>query len=162
MNALRPDASAEPFVTRAEFVDGQFVYAVQVDTSAGSFELCPADACTIDLAPAVCEVPLQVEAAEAQEKLDAGAAQFRERPAITAEDPLVVALCGFLREHGIEVAGVEFIEKADGTRVVYDINTNTNYNGDVEALTENSARHALARFMGRELAAVQERLAVHA
>ena len=33
-----------PFITRAEFVGGRFLYAVEVDTSDG-FELCPADAC---------------------------------------------------------------------------------------------------------------------
>ena len=31
-------------IIRAEFVDGKFIYAVQVDTSKG-FEHCPADAC---------------------------------------------------------------------------------------------------------------------
>ncbi len=36
----------EPYITRCEFVGGQFVYAVKVDTSEG-FELCPADACSI-------------------------------------------------------------------------------------------------------------------
>ena len=35
-----------PFITRAEFVGGRFLYAVEVDTSDG-FELCPADACAI-------------------------------------------------------------------------------------------------------------------
>src|SRR5579863_3104000 len=36
-----------PFITRAEFVGGRFLYAVEVDTSEG-FELCPADACAIE------------------------------------------------------------------------------------------------------------------
>jgi glutathione synthase/RimK-type ligase-like ATP-grasp enzyme len=40
----------EPFITRAEFVDGRFLYAVRVDTSEG-FELCPADACVVIRAP---------------------------------------------------------------------------------------------------------------
>src|SRR3954447_9590448 len=39
----------EPFIPRLEFVGGQFLYAVRVDTSQG-FELCPADACQIDSA----------------------------------------------------------------------------------------------------------------
>ncbi len=49
----------EPFITRVEFVGGEFVYAVRVDTSAGSFELCPADACEVPqvIAGAVCDVP---------------------------------------------------------------------------------------------------------
>jgi len=35
-----------PVITRAEFVGGRFLYAVEVDTSEG-FELCPADACAV-------------------------------------------------------------------------------------------------------------------
>src|SRR5205823_11830118 len=37
----------EPLITRAEFIGGRFLYAVEVDTSEG-FELCPADACAVD------------------------------------------------------------------------------------------------------------------
>src|SRR5262245_27985009 len=33
-----------PLITRAEFIGGRFLYAVEVDTSEG-FELCPADQC---------------------------------------------------------------------------------------------------------------------
>ena len=35
-----------PMITRAEFVGGKFMYAVEVDTSEG-FELCPADECAV-------------------------------------------------------------------------------------------------------------------
>src|SRR5437867_2520387 len=35
-----------PLITRAEFVGGRFMYAVEVDTSDG-FELCPADVCAV-------------------------------------------------------------------------------------------------------------------
>ena len=35
-----------PLITRAEFIGGRFIYAVEVDTSEG-FELCPADACAV-------------------------------------------------------------------------------------------------------------------
>ena len=35
-----------PLITRAEFVGGRFMYAVEVDTSDG-FELCPADVCVV-------------------------------------------------------------------------------------------------------------------
>lgn len=144
--------SADQSITRAEFVGGEFVYAVRVDTSAGSFELCPADACQVDFsALAVCAVPGSETVEDAQAAADQGAAQFRERFDIDAVDPLVVQLRAFLADNGIEVAGVEFIEKADGTRVVYDVNTNTNYNSDVEAITKRSARLALARFLGAEL-----------
>ncbi|MGE5269864.1 MAG: ATP-grasp domain-containing protein, partial [Thiohalocapsa sp.] len=35
-----------PLITRAEFIGGRFLYAVEVDTSDG-FELCPADQCAV-------------------------------------------------------------------------------------------------------------------
>ena len=38
--------SDEPFITRCEFIGGDFYYAVRVNTSLG-FELCPADACDL-------------------------------------------------------------------------------------------------------------------
>lgn len=160
--------TAEPFITRAEFIDGSFRYAVKVDTSAGSFELCPADACQVGpqsggseqrvsdasrrswgdfSAQAVCAVPGEDEQP---------AAQFQHRAEITADHPLVAKLEGFLAEQGIEIAGVEFFEAADGRTLVYDINTNTNYNPDVEAQVERSAAWLIAEWMGRELAAVRE------
>ena len=36
----------EPYITRVEFVGGELLYAVRVDTSLG-FELCPADVCQV-------------------------------------------------------------------------------------------------------------------
>lgn len=138
--------SQDQSITRAEFVGGEFVYAVRVDTSDGSFELCPADACQVDFtASAVCAVP-GAEGAE-----EPAVAQFTQRLEITSDDPLIRRLENFLAANDIEIAGVEFIEQADGRRVVYDVNTNTNYNADVEAQTSTSARAALARFLGAEL-----------
>ncbi|WP_432562260.1 ATP-grasp domain-containing protein [Kineococcus sp. SYSU DK003] len=122
--------SAEPFITRAEFVGGRFVYAVRVDTSAGSFELCPADVCEVPSAPA-----------------------FSLREEITAGHPLVRRYEELLRESGIEIAGIEFLETADGRTVTYDINTNTNYNPAVEAVAPVSGPGAIARYLGELLQA---------
>jgi hypothetical protein len=47
-----------PFITRVEFVGGQFLYTVQADTSQG-FELCPADACQTDLAASMGACPAE-------------------------------------------------------------------------------------------------------
>lgn len=144
-------ASAEPFITRAEFVGGEFLYAVRVDTSGGSFELCPAEACALPqpgLAAAACAVP----GTEAIASPDVPP-MFQRRDDITAAHPLISRLAAFLAEQGIEIAGVEFIETADGRLVPYDINTNTNYNPDVERDGAASGARAVARFLGRELAA---------
>lgn len=113
--------SRKPFITRLEFVGGEFVYAVRVDTSAGSFELCPADACEIQkpvLAGAACEV--------------GSGSKFSIRDDITKDTPLVKRLSSFLLKHNIKIAGIEFIESQNNEIVVYDINTNTNYNSAVE------------------------------
>jgi len=48
----------------------------------------------------------------------------------------------------VEIAGIEYIEAADGRVVTYDVNTNTNYNADVEAAAPRSAARAVARLLG--------------
>ena len=55
--------------------------------------------------------------------------------------------------HGIEIAGFEFIETADGRLVTYDMNTTTNYNADIEAAAPRPALPAVAGFLGGLLAA---------
>ena len=151
-------ASAEPFITRAEFVGGEFLYAVRVDTSGGSFELCPAEACALPqpgIAAAACTVPGTTTDGGTTDVgiLTEAPPMFQRRDDIDANHPLIARLTTFLAEQGIEVAGVEFIETADGRLVPYDINTNTNYNPDVERDGAASGARSVARFLGRELAA---------
>jgi glutathione synthase/RimK-type ligase-like ATP-grasp enzyme len=151
---------AEAFITRAEFVDGEFVYAVRVDTSAGSFELCPAEACAVPVgagaggveAEGLAAAPIQLgDFAPAAAACEVGAdSLFSIRESVTADDELIVRLRDFLAANRIEVAGIEFMETFDGRRVVYDINTNTNYNPDVEAVAPASAAASLVRALGRE------------
>ncbi len=131
--------AAAPFVTRVEFAGGEFVYAVRVDTSAGSFELCPAEACALPGADGVEPEPL-----------------FRIRDEITAQHPLVQQYRAFLDDAGIGIAGIEFIETVDGRRVTYDVNTNTNYNPDVEAGAAVSGPRQIARHLGGLLARATE------
>ena len=141
----------EPFITRVEFVGGQFLYAARVDTSQG-FELCPADACRID--DAFCPVG---EASPAP-----AAPRFRIVEGFA--DPIVERYRGFLAGNGIDVAGIEYITDRNGQHYTYDVNTNTNYNSDAEREAGVSGMHAIAAYLGRELAAlapahVQERAA---
>jgi hypothetical protein len=140
-----------PVITRAEFVGGRFVYAVEVDTTAG-FELCPADACAIG--DAACPVGTEV-AAPAQ--------RFTILPQ-GIEPALRNRLEGFLAQSGIDVAGIEFIRDANGRVLVYDVNTNTNYNPAAEEIagvagTARSGPGALAAFLASELAGSQRHAA---
>jgi hypothetical protein len=121
-----------PFITRAEFVGGRFMYAVRVNTS-GGFELCPADVCTVD------ESCPADEASPKFQIIDGiGRAQ------ITAYEK-------FLAANQIDIAGVEFITDGNGCAYTYDVNTNTNYNGEAEAAAGRSGMGEIARLLGQEL-----------
>jgi hypothetical protein len=135
----------EPFITRVEFVGGEFLYAVRVDTTLG-FELCPADVCQVG--DAFC--PVGEAAAPA-----APAARFRIVRGF--DSPLVAKYRRLLAENGIGVAGVEFIQDAQGHAYTYDINTNTNYNPDAEAEAGLYGMRAVAAYLGRELKALPRR-----
>jgi hypothetical protein len=133
-----------PVITRAEFIGGRFVYAVEVDTTAG-FELCPADVCAVgDAACPVGEQPA-ADAPRFTIRRDGIDNVLRER------------LEAFLARAGIDVAGIEFIQDSSGRTLVYDVNTNTNYNAAAEeaaglAGTSRSGPGALAAFLGAQLA----------
>ena len=122
----------EPYITRCEFVNGKFVYAVKVDTSEG-FELCPADACQIgDL---FCPVG-ETESVAVQPKF-----QILDQ----IEDSIIENFEAFLEVNEIKVAGIEFIRNAQGEIFTYDVNTNTNYNADAEKVAGKYGMLELAR-----------------
>lgn len=120
----------EPFITRLEFVGGKFLYAVRVDTSEG-FELCPADACKVDGSPLFQIIPDFVH-------------------------PLIDRYESLLAANGVQVAGIEFIIDRNGEAYTYDINCSTNYNTDAEAQFGLSGIMAVATFLQRELAALEQ------
>ena len=131
---IRPN---EPFITRCEFVGGDFLYAVRVDTSDG-FELCPADACNIENAFCPADAP-----------------KPNKFTIVTDfDDPILARYRRFLAENGIEIAGIEFITDERGEMYTYDVNTNTNYNAQAEADAglPITGMQAVARFLGAELA----------
>jgi glutathione synthase/RimK-type ligase-like ATP-grasp enzyme len=127
--------ASAPFITRVEFIGGQLLYAVRVDTSQG-FELCPADACRIEEASAACP------AVAASDKF-----QILSR----FEHALVPAWQSFLAANDIGVAGIEFIEDEQGRPYTYDVNTNTNYNPDAEAKDGRRGMQAIALHLKRLL-----------
>lgn len=127
----------EPYITRCEYVGGQFVYAIRSSTTDG-FELCPADAC------GPCAI----------------GPRFALREGFS--DPLLLRYSMFLRSTGLDVCGVEFIEGPDGEKYTYDLNGTTNYNSDVEAVAPTSATQALARLLQSELGRARENVAFSA
>ena len=135
--------AAAPFITRAEFVGGEFRYALTADTARGGFELCPADACAV------------VPGAGPGAVLPGGGGAVPDpaAPSLFAlrdgfDHPVIGRYRDFAAAHGIGIAGFEFIETADGRLVTYDVNTTTNYNAGVEAVAPRPALPAVARYLG--------------
>lgn len=127
---------AEPFIIRNEFVGGKHLYSVKVDTT-GGFELCPADACEIGDAacPAGGDAPNKFEVLSG------------------FTHPDIARFENMLAGEGIEIAGVEFLFDDEGRAWTYDININTNYNGQAEtaagiAGTKRAGMMAVAGFLG--------------
>lgn len=109
----------EPFIVRAEFVGGRFLYAVRVDTSEG-FQLCPADVCAVDAPAAGPEVCPATAPAKKFQILEG----FTHR--------LLPRMEAFLTANGIGVGAIEMITDTAGETYAYDVNTNTNYNAEAE------------------------------
>jgi len=135
---------ADGTITRVELVGGELVYAIRADTTAGGFQLCPADACAIGPDGRPVAPPGALRAPEPGEQI------FSLREDV---DGLPIdRYLAFLAAHRVEVAGVELIEAADGRIVTYDVNTNTNYNAAVEAVAPRSGPRQVARLLGSLLA----------
>jgi hypothetical protein len=135
----------EPYITRVEFVGGEFLYAVRVDTSLG-FELCPADVCQVG--DAFCPVG---ETAAAVKDTSPVTMAPRFRILRDFADPIVYRYRQFIADNGIGIAGIEFITDAAGDIYTYDVNTNTNYNPAAETEAGIYGMRAIARYLGNEL-----------
>lgn len=116
-------------ITRVETVGYEYVYAITADAARGGFQLCPADACEID----------------GNGRRKEAASLFGLRDGF--QHPVIDQFLGFARKHRLEIAGFEFIESADGRLITYDVNTNTNYNPDVEAIAPKSGPGEIARYL---------------
>jgi hypothetical protein len=131
-------ASPENYITRVEFIGGEYFYAVRVETE-GSFELCPADPCA------------------AVDRASSGGRGGEPRFSIgDAVDPELLRSYGaFFAANDVEIGAAEFITDATGRSYTYDVNTNTNYNSAAEADAGRYGMEEIARFLGRELALVR-------
>jgi glutathione synthase/RimK-type ligase-like ATP-grasp enzyme len=139
--------AAEPQVTRVEIVGDEFIYAITADTARGGYQLCPADACAIDPTTGALLLPPGATILP-----EAGQQIFALREGF--DHPIIDRYRAFLRAEGIEVAGIEFIETADGRVVTYDVNTNTNYNALIEADAPKSGPGSIVKYLAGLLAEV--------
>ena len=109
-------------ITRVEFINSKFIYAVEVDASDG-FELCPA-----------CPIGNKFRIIK----------NFKKNEIIKKYEK-------FIKANGIEIAGIEYIEDKDGIIYTYDVNTNTNYNSQAEKSSKIKGMKSIAEFLKKEL-----------
>lgn len=126
-----------PFIIRHEFIGGKFLYAVRVDTSDG-FELCPADACSVE------DMFCPTDKTSSQKN-----AKFEILK--NYQPDFIPDYERFLASNNIQVAGIEAIQDIDGNSYAYDVNTNTNYNSDAENIANQFAMLELAKYLNNKL-----------
>jgi hypothetical protein len=108
------EVDASRGIVRMEFLGGELLYAMRV-ISHGAFNLCPSEVCNPEGGESQCEVP---------ENRPARPVEFHpyaEIPAAAVETGSRLMSAG-----GLDTGGIEYLEAADGRRVFYDINANSN------------------------------------
>ena len=128
--------SKEPFIYRYEFIGGQLIYTVKINTNNG-FELCPADSCSLD--GKYCPTNLLADDD-----------RFNIIP-LYEDNDIVKKYKKFLGTNNIEIGGIEMIYDEIDNAYTYDINANTNYNVRAESIARISANNYLVDYLSRLL-----------
>jgi hypothetical protein len=108
-------------ISRVETLNGEFLYAINVYPPAGSFDLCPADACVtsngVELVRGACAV-------------DAPKTGLRVEVA-TPPDWIIGQVERIARAARLDVGGIEYlVDDRDGKHYFYDINALSNFVAD--------------------------------
>ncbi len=108
-------------ITRVETLGGKYLYAINVFPAAGSFDLCPADACRradgVELVRSACAV-------------DAPRTGLRVE-ATTPPPEIVAQVERIARAANLDVGGIEYlVDDRDGRHYFYDINALSNFVAD--------------------------------
>ena len=127
-------------ITRVEFVNSKFLYAVEVDASEG-FELCPA--CPEDQS----DIPQQQISGEFCPTTENKFKIIKNYK----RNSLIEKYKKFISTNGIEIAGIEYVIDKNGEIYTYDVNTNTNYNSQAEKSSEIKGMRSIANFLKEEL-----------
>lgn len=127
-------------IVRMEFLGGQLLYAMRV-VSHGAFNLCPSEVChPADGGESSCEIPVSQPV------------EFYPYP----EVPAAAVAMGerIVTAGGLDVAGIEYLESADGRLIFYDINANSNLRGPIGAAFGFDPFERVVDYLVRELAAL--------
>jgi glutathione synthase/RimK-type ligase-like ATP-grasp enzyme len=132
-------------ITRVETLGGRFLYAINVFPEAGSFDLCPADACQTK------------DGAELQRTETSGCLIDAPKRGLRVEqaelpDDVREACERIAQRAGIDVGGIEsMIDDRDGQRVYYDINALSNFVADAPRVIGFDPHAKLVDFLEAEI-----------
>ena len=102
-------------IVRMEFLGGKLLYAMRV-ISHGAFNLCPSVECNPeDGGDSSCTIPAAVPTKPVEFY------PYKQVPAAAVEMGEKIMAAG-----GLDVGGIEYLEAADGRRIFYDVNANSN------------------------------------
>ena len=129
----------EQGIVRLEFLGGELLYAMRVKTH-GRFNLCPSPVCNPEDGSGLCEAPVQ-EAGPPVEFV----------PYLDVPRKAVESATQIVRAAKLDVGGIEYLETADGRRVFYDINANSNLRPSVAAAFGFDPFERVVDFLERQL-----------
>ena len=108
-------------ITRVETLGGNYLYAINVYPAAGSFDLCPADAC---------QTTTGVELVRGACAVDAPKTGLRVE-AVTVTPAIVAEVERIARAAQLDVGGIEYlVDDRDGRHYFYDVNALSNFVAD--------------------------------
>ncbi|MEZ4459205.1 MAG: hypothetical protein R3E66_05670 [bacterium] len=126
-------------IVRMEFVGGEMLYAMRVTNTAG-FNLCPSEDCNPVDGTGACALPVS-----APPEFFPYAEISKEA---VAEGTRLFAATGF------DVGGLEYMDTADGRRVFYDMNANSNLRRPIGLAMGFDPFERVALYLEKQLAAL--------
>ena len=134
-------------ITRVETLGGKFLYAINVYPAAGSFDLCPADACLtangVELVRGACAV-------------DAPRTGMRVE-GTTPSAGIIAQVEAIARATGLDVGGIEYlVDDRDGRHYFYDINALSNFVADASNVVGFDPFVRLADYLAERAGLVAE------
>ncbi len=129
-------------IVRLEMVGGELLYAMRV-VSHGAFNLCPSVECNPeDGSEGACAIPVAKPTRPVE---------FFPYPEVPAA--AVAAAQRIVAAGGLDVAGLEYLEAADGRLVFYDVNANSNLRAPIGRAFGFDPFERVVDYLQRELAA---------
>ena len=136
-------------IVRVEVLNGKFLYGIRLfPPQAGGFNLCPADICQDETAPAGKGKPVVEYCPGGEPEKRRMRVEAYEPPAPIINQALAIA-----QEAHLDLGGIEYlISEGDGRAYFYDVNALSNFVTDAERIVGFNPYGKLVDFLADELA----------